>query len=370
LVLNQNDIVLPGKSGLDLVIKRSYNSKAFKADPSWKSSHEKQWGGWAGYGWQFNIGGKLIVINRSGYNNSAANVAVLSLDGGSYSFEDVDKDGIYENKAKGAFDYLKKDNDSYTYFSDSGKRYVFKTLYYKNYKILDSYRNSSEDVEWTISGLFLDNILDRYGNTVTINYELFASANIESSSSDSGHTECEEYTVSHCSWYLFGTCMSNWIEYKTSCSWVKDFKIDEGDHWYPYRPISIEDNWGRKLYIEYANNNVSNTSQITKIWYEDSSLQKLEYEYDYNSSGQLVQVKQPLNISIQYSYTLHNQTLSGKYNDEGHLLTEVELPSGLKSTYTYNWYDPRADSNNSGFNISNSASKIIGDTKSRQIAIG
>lgn len=357
LILEQTDLTLPGRSGLDVTIKRTYNSKTYNANPLWKSSHEEQFGFWSGFGWQFSVGGKLIVVENiynyganGGYDNSGKyteekydSSAVVSLPNGSFQFTSP-YDGFYTNNlvktTTGVFSnvsyyynfpkydflpkkftqkseknskeavLLKNNSGNYELILANGTRYLFEKKYYM--KEDNCYKQTSGIMEspvvfyntyyCKVSGYYLTKIIDKYNNKIEVSYTDISSV----------------YS-------------SDYIENKWPYSYHK-----KKDTYYPTRPISITDTLSRKINFEYASNDrdSAKSSQITKIKYKNSNGVWIEYNYKYNSqNGYLEEVVPPLGKSTKYEYTYKTDC-----DPKGYLINKVIFPTGATAQYNFNYY--------------------------------
>ncbi|MBU0581025.1 MAG: hypothetical protein KKA19_07590, partial [Candidatus Margulisbacteria bacterium] len=350
LTVSQTDIRIPGRSGLDLIISRFYNSKTFTNAPLSKSTEDKPWSGWLGNGWQFNIGGKLIAITRSGSGQGAPNELVINVGGASYNLSDPEKDGTFVSKAKGGLEKANAIPNGYELIVQGGIKYCFEIKYYNNYYRYENYWDYSwgwtwfgwenrYSINWNIDGYYLTRVEDKYGNKIDFEYEKI-------SNDESYHN-----------YYKYYVQLQNLIGIGSQS--VKAYEKWWGTQHYHYRPKVITDTLGRNFNISYGADDAANKgyTQITEISYLDSNGQNVNYQYKYDANNYLIEVVPPLGKSMKFNYSAVDQGLGGNYKDTGTILTSVIHPSGARTDYTYNWYDPKNDSNNSGLNLTDQQSE-------------
>lgn len=365
ITLTQKDISFTGKSGLKLEINRIYSSKQFNLIPKGIQPYDQDWHGWMGYGWQTNIGGRLIVATKTGSIANKPDMAILNIDGGSHFFSDSNRDGIFESQAKGSFDYIKRHTDgSYIYYNSNGIKYYFKTRYYYRTDGVDNYHNNSYDWNGTITGLYLDKIEDIYGAKINYTYEKWTADQSNNYSRTQKHEEmeCVRASVSgfnisidnECgSWYLlFGGYYEEPYYYN-----VNDYTEYNSYLYSFFRPTSIVHSDGYGVSINYINpNSETKASLISTITCKYNNISKT-YKYNYDSNGLLTNVESPLNIINSYSYEYKNQSQPDGFNDKGFILSSYILPSTAKTIFTYSWYNPKTDPSNPATSITDEAAK-------------
>ena len=97
LQLSETDLSLPGKNGLDVTIRRTYNSRNWENSPVSSPRELKLWGNGAGKGWNFNIGMRATVFETASAN---CNKVVIEDNGGMETYQKV-SDGQYRSKRPG-----------------------------------------------------------------------------------------------------------------------------------------------------------------------------------------------------------------------------------------------------------------------------
>lgn len=114
-----------------------------------------------------------------------------------------------------------------------------------------------------------------------------------------------------------------------------------------WRPYKIVDTLNRDINISYRGPNDPNTlrdSQISKIAYKGPNGENNEIVYTYNGNDLLTRVDYPAGNPITYEYEYKDAQLNDKdIPDKGWLLKAVNHPSGMRSEYTYKWFQPDRD---------------------------
>jgi RHS repeat-associated protein len=337
LIIKQTDLKLPGKNGLDLEISRSYNSKAFRANPRWdaykgvKPSEIKygtylndkncfipifpeSFGGWIGQGWQFNIFGRL-VFNRtqkeqSWVPSSYPQGAFIQMGGVSLSF-----DKNLNSRDKGQHYILKQTSNGYMLISKDGMKYHFETaVLYRDFSFaeINTWTGAIEESDISSSIYNLSCIEDLSGNQVRIEYNKLK----DGFSSDERKRK-----------QINGGLACIW-------DWTISYNI--------LRPSMIIDTYGREYTLHYRSNdsNSVEASQIDAISYSDSNGQSQQIQYVYNNNNCLKEAIPPVGNPTIYDYKHVDETLGDDYEDKGFILNKMTYPTGATVNYIYSWFNP------------------------------
>ncbi len=364
LVFNQGDISVYGRGGMGIKINRSYNSKHFKARAAqniitygkdllgaatnmdgYKPVEFPQWHGWAGQGWQFNVGGVLYTRYMEApapkkRKQVVINEIMIQLGGGqAFSFDPSTMKSIDK---KSLAQLEKTDTGGYVLTDDLGVKYHFGKLHFSKIERL-KYRFIKNDGSGyyrtfnnAYKAYYLEKIENKYGDFVQIEYETISKYKVRKQ--DQRMYE-EDYSVR------------------------ADIKV------YEMRPIKLVNSIGKQVDLYYED---KDSLRISKLGYDNDQGKKIFFKYRYDKNDCLIEVQPPLGKATRFKYDFYNQYLNyvedkklvgiehrmpiyvsyspkrykkikDDYQDDGYLIAEVKYPTGGTSKYQYSWYDPWQD---------------------------
>jgi RHS repeat-associated protein len=405
LVINQTDLVIPGRNGLDLVISRSYNSRRFSTPPQWLTPSQKQridlindghnpktvvdiegdgpksdaWGGWMCKGWVINIGGRLRAITYSGADKFQFPSSQIVVEyGGSVGrfTENSERTGIYFSQEKGSFDIVKKTDFGYVLIDKTGVKHYFEVCSYDGYYGFDPGSWVHE------KSYLLTKIESLNGNSLLFKNEIFAKdfgderkkRHVDRKDAGPEAVRIPKYSqftvlatipLEGASAAAVAGEMIGAVGALLSSPWfwavvvidvlVQLFNQEEyvyhevvGYKAHPYRPTEITDSCGRKLSISYTNDD---KCQINRISYLDQNGTEVSYNYVYNDNDNLIEVIPPQGNSTKYDYVYKTEDLGDEFDDKGYLLSQIIYPTGATVNYSYSWYNPKDDASASAADI-------------------
>lgn len=328
--LSEEDLRIPGKNGLDVVISRSYSSLSYRADASINPTTAKTWGAYAGHGWHFNMGLRAYVVDiDADLLDTKRRIAIER--GGSVDLFDYDSaTGRYKSRTPGSTEYAEKIMTSgvsihannnvsqIVLHTDSGQIITFGKVFFGLSFVP---RGGSIPIRSDYArGFFVTSIADNAGNTIQFNYTGYTGDSLEKTSLDKITTLFGR----DCYNQFFTTLTQYYPWYATASYWGVFTRLS-----------SITDSFGRVItftYGEASNKGPNKIAPVTSISYTNPNGGTNQIKYGYDANGNLESI-QTGNLPAS-TYTYRNYSLGGQYED-GYLLETHTTPLGARTEYTY-----------------------------------
>ncbi len=267
------DLKLPGKNGHDLILSRSYNSRFYTSNPTTNVLGTTKWGGWIGHGWTSGLGMRAYVISAS---DPAQNLIAIESNG----FREI----FTYNTSTNKFTCLTPTNFSRVTFStgfkapaktgistsevyeqvsevqltrEDGTKFIFDAPCFLEYQ------GSVSSPVLSIGAFYLTQIVDTYGNKISISYEKLSPA-----FENVGPGKFLDLGKAAYQWVAGQSCPTKWAQA------------------YYLKPSAITDSFGRTVSI-LANA----TGMITGYRYTNVNGTTNEIKYGYDSNGNLISVQ-------------------------------------------------------------------------------
>ena len=331
---SEEDLRLPGKNGLDLVISRTYNSRNFLNSDRINEISSKSWSGWSTTGWSFNFGMRVFYASTSQNSSKKRMIVDRGGDLEQFTYEsgsiNSGEGEIYRSKTPGSKAKLTwrlygQDNFPIVLITEDGTRYTFNT---------PACSFSSKNLSG--GGAYLDSISDTYGNTITILYQTFMGSSLSQRGVRLPQIIGKD---------IYDSAGGNTTED------VLNIELK--------RPVRIIDTFNRTLVIDYEYQNTSgysneplnhsqeysfNKTRVCKITYPNTNggSSFINYSYaDISSNGlslgtALTSVQSGALPATNYTYSNYfPQTSDIQGLISGLLLQTISTSLGSKITYTF-----------------------------------
>ncbi|NBV83904.1 hypothetical protein EBR57_07285, partial [bacterium] len=162
----ETDLALPGKAGLDVAIRRSYNSRSWDSSAAISPREMKLWGPGAGKGWTFSFGMRATVFETASAN---CNKVVIEDNGGMETYNKV-SEGQYRSKRPGNTAIVRTAADlSWIELVTNGVVYRFSEKLNDTKLVLSQGQNGV-----TVKSYGVSTVTDGYGNRIGYTYSEYA----------------------------------------------------------------------------------------------------------------------------------------------------------------------------------------------------
>lgn len=262
--LGETDLALPGKNGLNLVLKRVYNSKNYMNTNQFKFLSNKPWGGFLGHGWQLMPFQRAYYVRNTKSDNKINKVVIESAAGAeTYDFNEETSDYRSDNpKNFNKVTITQESNNVIIVLLDTqGHRIVFGE---ETSQLVYNREANMGGWETEISGGYISSISDSYNHTIRFQYRPVDA-------------------------YVPIDNIEDYVDLGDGMSITKGASY----RFYQKVPDTITDTYGRVITFHAEKNtewdNENNQFQLTGLSYTNVNGTTSTIEYDYDNQGRLIQ---------------------------------------------------------------------------------
>jgi RHS repeat-associated protein len=334
LRFQEEDLVLPGKNGLDVKIVRQYNSRNMRS-LSRPDLEGLPWAGWLSHGWSIGFAQRAYIIKATKIMLEAQHftypkdkIAIETGEGMQIYSYDASKD-CFTSAEPGNFcrAYYNPTTEEIRLITDAGQTWTFTEPYYTEEQKVgdeDVYPDKEVHPLLTIKGYYVTSVTDLNNNRVSYRYDTFAEP-----INPYNRTECDRSDAP----MHFGNILKKSIlgaiadTLGPMVKYMEHLPLWHKGHFKGYtgkitvtqkRPSKITDTFGRDITFSYQDSwsysrSETSKSMITGITYKGSNGQPMTIKYVYDTNENLVSAQLGNLPAKTYGYDWHNPTYKEKW---------------------------------------------------------